>query len=650
MAIDISKLSRIYENSYLLLLKEIKNEKISFYLLNDILIFICIGKVFNDEYRDIEYELYKMKIIEYEKEIKTNIFFDSYFNIDVDNKTFKKIYKKFFDELNSEDKYSIDTIQETLGYVLEKHINRKETGSYYTPSDTTKYITEYSILLRAISKLNNKTKKKIINTLNIKDLYEIIKNNISINLIIEILLNQLDEKEKEELNQKILDLKIIDPTCGSGAFLMNAFDFILNTYKTVNNLKKVEEDIVIKILNTLYGLDNSEEAIILLKMRIILKLLSINIFSNKINRIFKTHFKLADAFLGSDYVLETTNKTESFDWKEFKCKFDCIIGNPPYVEVRDGNFADFKTINCKNLYAYTIERSYNIAKKDAIISFIVPLPLIGTVRMKPIKDFIIDNSENVFFSSYADRPGCIFKGVHQRLVIFFANKKKTKQCNIYTSSYNYWYNNDDRDKLFKNIRYTNNSFTAIMPKIGNVMEKNIYTKMINNNKTIFEQVDKENYSSEIFLSTRIGLWTKCFSRKPISNEYRLIKCKDEVDKNVMNAFFNSSTFYFLWILVSDCWHVTMNDLKNIKFDIERIKNKEELVRLNKKLEKDLEKNKKYIGSKQVEYEYKHKYSKKIIDEIDDIIDDVYGLTKKEKEYIKKYAYIYRMNNVREEDE
>ena len=143
MAIDISKLSRIYENSYLLLLKEIKNEKISFYLLNDILIFICIGKVFNDEYRDIEYELYKMKIIEYEKEIKTNIFFDSYFNIDVDSKIFKKIYKKFFDELNSEDKYSIDTIQETLGYVLEKHINRKETGSYYTPSDTTKYIQFY---------------------------------------------------------------------------------------------------------------------------------------------------------------------------------------------------------------------------------------------------------------------------------------------------------------------------------------------------------------------------------------------------------------------------------------------------------------------------------------------------------------------------
>lgn len=649
MEIDVSKLSRIYENSYLVLLNEIKDEKISFYLLNDILIFICIGKIFNDEYKDIEYELYKMKIIEYEKEITTSVFFDSYFNIEVDNKTFKKIYLKFFNELNIKGKYSIDTIQETLGYVLEKHINRRETGSYYTPSDTTKYITEYSILLRTLNKLNNNTKNKIINTLNISNMYEILKNNISIDTIIKCLSDILNKEEKEEVNKIILNLKIIDPTCGSGAFLMNAFDFVLNIYMKINRIKEIEKETVENILNCLYGLDNSEEAIILLKMRIILKLLSINIFSNKINRILKNNYRLADAFLGSDYVLEE-NTIEAFDWKDFKCKFDCIIGNPPYVEVKNGKFANFKTINCKNLYAYTIERAYNIAKPDAIISFIVPLPLIGTVRMKIAKEFIINNSENVFFSSYADRPGCIFKGVHQRLTIFFANKKSVKKCNIYTSSYNYWYNNSNRDKLFKNIKYTSNSFVEIMPKIGNETENNIYKKMINSSKTVFEQVDKKDYSSEIFLSTRIGLWTKCFSKKPVSNEYRLIRCEDEINKNIMNAFFNSSTFYFLWILVSDCWHVTMNDLKNIKLDIDKIKDKNALVELNKKLEKDLEKNKKYIGSKQVDYEYKHKYSKKIIDEIDDIIGDAYELTKKEKDYIKKYAYIYRMSDVGEEDE
>ena len=96
--------------------------------------------------------------------------------------------------------------------------------------------------------------------------------------------------------------------------------------------------------------------------------------------------------------------------------------------------------------------------------------------------------------------------------------------------------------------------------------------------------------------------------------------------------------------------MTITDLKNIKLDIDKIKNKDELIKLNKKLEKDLEKNKKYIGSKQVDYEYKHKYSKSIIDKIDDIINETYNLTDEEKEYIKNYAYIYRMNDIGDKGE
>ena len=59
----------------------------------------------------------------------------------------------------------------------------------------------------------------------------------------------------------------------------------------------------------------------------------------------------------------------------------------------------------------------------------------------------------------------------------------------------------------------------------------------------------------------------------------------------------------------------------------------------------MEKNKKYIGSKQTEYEYKHKFSKDIIDKIDDELACVFGLDKNELEYIKRYTEKYRLNSM-----
>lgn len=140
--------------------------------------------------------------------------------------------------------------------------------------------------------------------------------------------------------------------------------------------------------------------------------------------------------------------------------------------------------------------------------------------------------------------------------------------------------------------------------------------------------------------------------KILTNELKQIECKSLTQQRLLNSFFNSSTFYFFWVLLSDCWHVTLLDIKKIKFNYDNLSKEDikKLEQLSIKLEKDLEKNKKYIGSKQVEFEYKHKYSKKIIDDIDKIIGKIYGLSEEEIMYIINYAYKYRMNDLAEEEQ
>ena len=67
--------------------------------------------------------------------------------------------------------------------------------------------------------------------------------------------------------------------------------------------------------------------------------------------------------------------------------------------------------------------------------------------------------------------------------------------------------------------------------------------------------------------------------------------------------------------------------------------------LSKELEDELEETKVYVGTKQVDYEYKHKFCKSIIDKIDDELATIYGLNEEETKYIKNFALKYRMSDV-----
>lgn len=535
---------------------------------------------------------------------------------------------------------SNNLIKNILGSVLEKHINRKETGSYYTPEDTTKYISWNAIFISILNKLDQNLILKIKKIYEIEDIIDLLNIKKTIEEKIDLLKRSLNNDDISKIINITKRHKVVDPTCGSGAFIISAYQFFeyLNSNLFSSVLKSTD------IFGCLYGVDMSEEAVLLTKIRCIMhfynrKTTTIDWFFKK----FDKQFIVADALSGPDYVLRSG---DGFDWKQFK-KFDCVIGNPPYVEQKSNITNRYFSKKCGNLYAYVIERSCNILRDKGMLAFIVPLPLIATPRMSDIRKYLHSKSSKIYYSSFADRPGCLFSGVHQRLTIFFAQIGDASNVSIYTSKYHYWYNGE-RKQLFNNINYVNNVYPNL-PKIGNSIDVSILEKISNCNHSLSDYfIKKSNFS--IWISTRIGFWTKAFMTKIGTNELKQYFVEDNISQKIIYCLLNSSIFYYYWILNSDCWHVTNNDINRFKFDMSLLnkEQKKQLVSLASRLDEDLEKNKVKINSKQTLYEYKHKFSKYIIDMIDDILSCVYNLTVEEVEYIKNFTLKYRLNTYHKE--
>ena len=175
-----------------------------------------------------------------------------------------------------------DMNPEVLGYIFEKYINQKAFGAYYTRPEQTEYLCERTIYKLVLDRVNSKGVPGVIEPVNFKSIAELLMN--------------LNAALCRQLLYDILpNLSILDPACGSGAFLVAAMKTLINLYSAVIgrieflndiNLKNWLADIHKKhpsinyyikksiITYNLYGVDIMEEATEIAKLRLFLSLVA----------------------------------------------------------------------------------------------------------------------------------------------------------------------------------------------------------------------------------------------------------------------------------------------------------------------------------------------------------------------------------------
>jgi hypothetical protein len=188
---------------------------------------------------------------------------------------------------------------DVLGYIFEKYINQKAFGAYYTRTEITEYLCEqtvYKLILDAINEPEGLEQfmEKVPESMR----KGVILKPKRYDSIAELLLN-LDAANCKKLvmgDEAILpNLSLLDPACGSGAFLVAAMKTLINVYAAVLGKidflgdkkltvwkQQIESDhpsinYYIKkqiITNNLYGVDLMEEATEIAKLRLFLALVA----------------------------------------------------------------------------------------------------------------------------------------------------------------------------------------------------------------------------------------------------------------------------------------------------------------------------------------------------------------------------------------
>ena len=507
-------------------------------------------------------------------------------------------FNEISDALDSEE-LSCTQFQSLLSNLNEIKETQKNKGIYNTPNDITDFILSNSISMYLFDggKLCS----------NFDDLIDFIN--------------------EEQARDIIYEKSFFDPTCGSGEFLSQVINVKLKLLKKITESPKIVD--YYRILSTMYGNDNDINAVDICKIRFFFE------FAKRMQPEFYTpliHI-LNKNFTLQDFINTDTEKNSK--------QYDIIIGNPPYVE--DRSSAIVPNIKYGNIYANVIRNSMDILSNNGVMGFIIPISYISTPRMSPIRRYIESHSSEKNIFNFADRPSCLFRGVHQKLSILIV-KKGIAQCKVRTSNYNHWYK-EERGDLFRKIEITENKYLEkdFYPKLANEIEKSIYEKIhVNTSENLYRKMQSLS-DHAIFLNMRATFWIKAFSFKQESNEFKMFKCQEHY-KWLILAILNSSLFYFHWVTISDCWHITNRELATFRLPKEILNDDikiKKLSELAKKLEEKLEATKVFINTKQTMYEYKHKLCKHVINEIDIVLADIYLLSSEERDYIKEYYTKYR---------
>ncbi|GBC59372.1 hypothetical protein DENIS_0311 [Desulfonema ishimotonii] len=230
---------------------------------------------------------------------------------------------------------------------------RKRDGVYYTPE----WVTDYIVAETVGAKLED-----IRAELGFDALPPVTDENIG-----QYLARQKDKRKKavphvseylsllDQYADALNDVKIVDPACGSGAFLIQAFERLFRERQWIASEKErierkaslfdMEREMKAVLSDNLFGVDINPESVEITRLALWLR----TALPDKPLEVLDDNILCGNSLVGPDFYRnkspelfpdEEKERINVFDWQAAfpgvfeKGGFDCVIGNPPYIKLQ----------------------------------------------------------------------------------------------------------------------------------------------------------------------------------------------------------------------------------------------------------------------------------------------------------------------------
>jgi len=330
--------------------------------------------------------------------------------------------------------------------VEEKPEVKKAGGVYYTPA----YIVDY-----------------------------IVKNTLGKKL------EEIESKGEGKVKKMIEEaskLRVLDPACGSGSFLLGAYQYLLDWHiKIYQSREKEFKERVYRsgkemdtglhlttkekkriLLNNIYGVDIDSQAVEVSKLSLLLKVLEgetdetlakqLDIFTERALPDLSRNIKCGNSLIDTDFydggtLFEEETNVNPFNWQKgfpevFKNGgFDVVIGNPPYVKIQNltesqpRNILKYFSNNYKSaasgnydIYLLFIEKAYKLLRAEGYQGFINPHKFFNSNYGKNLREFLLTNKCLYKIIHFEDNQ--IFKNATTYTCLLFLSGKRNDYVDV----------------------------------------------------------------------------------------------------------------------------------------------------------------------------------------------------------------------------